>query len=106
LGGEFNWTTIEGVGGTVEGTVGDTVRETVGSVDAVDAMGAMDAMDAREAVKEPEVCRGNGQPHASVPTHKRTGWVMDNRSSYVANRATGVLKKSFLTVLLAPTEKV
>jgi len=109
FGGEFNWTTIEGVGGAVGESVGETVGETVDLRDAMDAMGAMgamDARDAREAVKEPEVCRGNGQPHASVPTHKRTGWVMDNRSSYVANRATGVLKKSFLTVLLAPTEKV
>ena len=37
---------------------------------------------------------------------KRKGWVIDNRSSYVANRATGLLKSSFLTVLLAPKEKV
>ena len=30
---------------------------------------------------------------------KCSGWVMDNRSSYVANRATGVLKSMFALLL-------
>jgi len=105
FGGEFNWTTMEMVGGV----------EAVEARDGREAVDGRDAMDARETVKEPEVYKdgGSGQPpptvgvpQARAPTNKRTGWVMDNRSSYVANRATGVLKKSFLTVLLAPTEKV
>jgi hypothetical protein len=34
------------------------------------------------------------------------GWVMDNRSSYVANRATGLLRSTFLLTFLAPKESV
>ena len=42
----------------------------------------------------------------TTESEQKQRWVMDNRSSYVANRATGVLKTTFLTVLLAPTEKI
>ena len=42
----------------------------------------------------------------TTESEKKQRWVMDNRSSYVANRATGVLKTTFLTVLLEPTEKI
>ena len=34
------------------------------------------------------------------------GWVMDNRSSYVANRATGVLRSTFLLPFFSPKESV
>ena len=95
----------------------ETVKEPeeVDAMDARDGRDARDAVDARETVKAPEVYKDGGSvqppptegvPQTRAPTNKRTGWVMDNRSSYVANRATGVLKKSVLTVLLAPTEKV
>ena len=37
----------------------------------------------------------------TIHTVKKEAWVMDNRSSYVANIATGLLKSTFFTVLLA-----
>ena len=90
FGGELNWTDI------VELEDGGREAAAAAEDDNTDNTGA-------ERDNTVEDAAPTQSQHLST---KRKGWVIDNRSSYVANRATGLLKSSFLTVLLAPKEKV
>lgn len=87
FGGELNWTTV-------------ITREASDCTQELDK--DRDGLDIGVVMKKEGSSVSDAQ---KSDTKAFQGWCMDNRSSYVANRATGILKTTFLTVLLAGREK-
>jgi len=101
FGGELNWTTVVSME-RARGPMGDRGGD-AGSGEDKEEIG--DDSIVKKCDGDGGDSKGEGSAKQERELTRRQGWCMDNRSSYVANRATGILKTTFLTVLLAGRER-